>query len=533
VSQRFVGVLALVSALGCVALLVWALLSGLDLRAREHYGSELRGLRSADGRLDELVLEARLGLLGHYDPLVSAERSIAAALAALAIAPPYVSPRDEAGLETARAHVAKVAAQKSELLERFKSQHAAFRNSARYFPSAVSAFIAQEPGEAGRAAAGALLGTALKFLQSSEASVHAELEGRIAAFDALRPGFASSALSRAANHVLLHARVLLVQKPPLDDLMERFLALPSARSIEALDAVHARAYDAALREAEQRRLWLFALALIALSSSAGYVVMHLRRSGLALAHAMVQLEEANQLLREERAKEREIHELKSRFAARTSHEFRTPLSVIMSSAELLANYGQRFPEHKREEHRARIETSVRDMTEMLDEILAAWREDGGERTFSPEQLDVVALCRDVTMQTSEAVGAGERVVVECERPRIEAVLDPRLARHIITNLVTNALKYSSPDSRVVVALREERDELVLSVLDHGRGIPAEDQPHLFEDFHRASNVDSIPGTGLGLAVVRRAAEIHGGSITVASQVGEGSTFVVRLPKARP
>jgi signal transduction histidine kinase len=145
----------------------------------------------------------------------------------------------------------------------------------------------------------------------------------------------------------------------------------------------------------------------------------------------------------------------------------------------------------------------------------------------------VALCRDVSTQTAEAMGAGERIDVECARQRMEAVVDPRLSRHIITNLVTNAIKYSSVGSRVLVTLREEQGELVLSVIDHGRGIPDEDQPHLFEDFHRASNVESIPGTGLGLAVARRAAEIHGGSIAVESRVGEGSKFVVRLPKARP
>jgi signal transduction histidine kinase len=167
---------------------------------------------------------------------------------------------------------------------------------------------------------------------------------------------------------------------------------------------------------------------------------------------------------------------------------------------------------------------------MLDDILAAWREDGGERTFSPERVEVVALCRDTAAQVAQGMASAERVLVQSRAQHIEAELDPRLTRHILTNLLSNAIKYSPADERVLLDVHESNDQLVIAVSDHGRGIPEADQMHLFEDFHRGSNVEQIPGTGLGLAVARRAAEIHGGDISVNSRVGEGSTFVVRLPR---
>jgi signal transduction histidine kinase len=532
VKLKLLRALAILCSLAFTGLLGYAIFHAIDVLARERYGAELRRLDLADVELDKLVLKARLGMLGHYDPLVTMQHEIDASLGALASAPPFYSQANRKELERARQRAAAVFAEKNALVERFKSQHAAFRNSARYLPVAVSSLLELGPPPELREAASRLLGTMSKFVLSSEASLREHTGRDIVALDAQNVLAERADLASAARQVLLHARILHERKPMLDDLIERLLLTPTAQEVDALEALHARYYHAAIARAEARRLWLFVLALLSLGFGAAYVALRFRLSAEELTEALSELERAHHKLQQEGEKERELHALKSRFAARTSHEFRTPLSIIMSSAEYLANYGQRVSEKKREEHRTRIESAVRDMTDMLDDILAAWRDDGGERTFAPDRVDVLSLCYSAATQVADAMQGGERVEVRCHKDALEAELDPRLFRHILTNLLSNALKYSPPQERVVLELHESQDALVLTVSDRGRGIPQDDQVHLFEDFHRGSNVEEVPGTGLGLAVARRAAEIHGGSISVTSRVGEGSTFVVRLPRAR-
>jgi signal transduction histidine kinase len=532
VKLKLLGAAAILCSLAFFALLAYASLHAIDLRARERYGMELRRLDLADGELDKLVLKARLGMLGHYDPLVAMQREIDDSLDALSRTPAFYSSDDRAGLERARQRAAGVFASKHELVERFKSQHAAFRNSARYLPVAVSTLLSLGPPAEVREAASSLLGIVSKFVLSSEASLREQTGAQLAALEKLSPSLSRPELVASMRQVLLHARILYERKPVLDELIERVLSQSTASEVDALETRHARYYQAAIARAEARRLWLFVLAFVSLGSGASYVALRFRLNARALADALVKLEQANQKLREEGEQERELHALKSRFAARTSHEFRTPLSIIMSSSEMLANYGQRLPDKKREEHRARIESAIRDMTDMLDDILAAWREDGGERSFAPERVDVVPLCQAAAAQVADAMQSAERVLVQSRSERLEADVDPRLVRHILTNLLSNAIKYSARHERVVLDVRERGDSLLLTVSDRGRGIPEEDQVHLFEDFHRGSNVEEVPGTGLGLAVARRAAEIHGGSISVESRVGEGSTFVVCLPRFR-
>lgn len=240
-------------------------------------------------------------------------------------------------------------------------------------------------------------------------------------------------------------------------------------------------------------------------------------------------------------REKELNDLKSRFIAMTSHEFRTPLSVIASSAGILKLFGDRLNEQKKQEHLKIIQTYVKHTTDLLDDILLLNRAEVGKLAFDPTPLNLIEFCQALTqeLQLSTEIHhlwftAHQRSPVPQPQapmpPSDEVWMDKKLLRQILTNLLTNAIKYSPQSGEIAFSLVLEAQTVCFSVQDWGLGIPAEDQAHLFESFHRAANVGNIQGTGLGLSVVQRCVELHGGTITVHSQVGEGSTFVVQLPR---
>jgi PAS domain S-box-containing protein len=233
-------------------------------------------------------------------------------------------------------------------------------------------------------------------------------------------------------------------------------------------------------------------------------------------------------LREALQKERELSDLKSRFIARASHEFRTPLAVILTSSDLLKSYGNRMSEEQREEKLNRLQKEVRGIAVMLDDLLTISK---GEELneFNPELLDLQNLVRDTVQGMRDGTGGQHDLNVECQGNCTSVYADRKLVTRIVTNLVSNAIKYSPSGSKIEVYVTCETSRLVLEVQDHGIGIPAEDQARLFEAFHRARNVDHISGTGLGLAIVKQAVDLHGGSVSVKSQLGEGTVFTVVLP----
>ena len=232
-------------------------------------------------------------------------------------------------------------------------------------------------------------------------------------------------------------------------------------------------------------------------------------------------------------KERELNALKSNFVSLTSHEFRTPLTTILSSAEMLEHYSERWSAERRLEHLQRIQTSVKYMTGLLNDILVVAKAEANRLEFVPVPLDVEKFCRGM-VEEIELTDKGKhplRFVSEgaCRAAR----LDEQLLRHILSNLLTNALKYSPPKSAIEFDLTCEDRQVVLRIQDHGMGIPQEDQARLFETFHRARNVRNIPGTGLGLTIVKRSVDLHGGTIDVESQVDVGTTVTVSLPIGLP
>ncbi|MBK9174920.1 MAG: PAS domain S-box protein [Flavobacteriales bacterium] len=226
-------------------------------------------------------------------------------------------------------------------------------------------------------------------------------------------------------------------------------------------------------------------------------------------------------------KERELHALKSRFVSMASHEFRTPLSTIMGSNDLIGRYAS--DNEKVDKHVKRIRSKVRELTAMLNEFLSLERIEQGIVQVQPAEIDVVHQCIEQIEELRGLAKPGQRIDYDHEGSERMVTTDPQMLGHVITNLVSNAVKYSPAGTPVVLRTRITDGLLTITITDHGVGIPAEDQQHLFERFFRGSNVVTIQGTGLGLNIVRRYLDLLGGSITFSSRPGE-TIFSVALPQ---
>jgi signal transduction histidine kinase len=228
-------------------------------------------------------------------------------------------------------------------------------------------------------------------------------------------------------------------------------------------------------------------------------------------------------------KEQELSELKSRFISMTSHEFRTPLTTILSSTELLEKYHQKFTLEKKKQHFTRIKIATHRMVQLLDDVLLIGKAESGKLTFNPAPLDLREFCNELVEEVQASSGSQHNINYLVRGTEQSAYMDEKLLRHILFNLLSNAIKYSPIASTVDFELKFQGKEVVFQVKDQGIGIPLEDQKHLFETFHRAKNVGTIPGTGLGLAIVKKSVDLQGGQISVESVVGVGTTFIVTLP----
>lgn len=230
-----------------------------------------------------------------------------------------------------------------------------------------------------------------------------------------------------------------------------------------------------------------------------------------------------------------LNQMRSRFVAMTSHEFRTPLAAILSAEELLRHYGDRLPREERDETLDGIAQGVQRMSRMLDRVLLLGRADAQMLEFKPQRVDLRVLCPQLVDEAGlQHPDGANRVVCDVDPDLAPSLYDEKLLRHIFVNLLSNAIKYSPEGGEVRFEVRLEEDDFtVFRVRDRGIGIPPEEIGHLFESFQRASNVGNIQGTGLGLAIVKNAVDMHGGTIAVESVLGAGTTFIVRLPGYLP
>ena len=250
---------------------------------------------------------------------------------------------------------------------------------------------------------------------------------------------------------------------------------------------------------------------------------------LSMSLDITQRKRAEEELLNTLAREKELSQLKSNFVSMVSHEFRTPLGIIQSSAELLREFHPRMQAGEREEQLDSITGNTRRMARMMEDILVLSRLEAGKLEFQPATLDFKAYCARVVDEVSSATN--DRCVIELSLKSIppEARADERLLGHILPNLLGNAVKYSEPGGTVSLTVERDGNDAVCIVSDKGIGISEEDQQQLFKAFHRGGNVGMRPGTGLGLLLVKSCAELHGGKVRVKSRIGRGTTVTVTLP----
>ncbi len=234
-------------------------------------------------------------------------------------------------------------------------------------------------------------------------------------------------------------------------------------------------------------------------------------------------------LRRALEKEQQLGEMKLRFFSMVSHEFRSPLTTILSSSELLLHYHDRMSEERRLKHHHTIQSQVKRLTELLDDVMLLSKADGGKLEFNPAPFALEAFCDEIVEQVRINASDAHQLVYTATGDFTEAMMDMKLLRHILTNLLSNAVKYSPQGGVVRFDVSRVNGQAEFRVQDHGIGIPEEDQSQLFEVFYRASNVENLPGTGLGLAITRRAVALHQGTIHFESRVGVGTTFTVTVP----
>nr|WP_242035585.1 MULTISPECIES: ATP-binding protein [unclassified Leptolyngbya] len=228
-------------------------------------------------------------------------------------------------------------------------------------------------------------------------------------------------------------------------------------------------------------------------------------------------------------KEKELSELKSRFWSMAAHEIRSPMTSILGCAQLLEHEYHNLTEERRREFLYMIQESLRTMDQLLNDLLAIGRAEGGNLKFEPAPLDLEQFCLSLVEEIQFSVNPHHRIRFNCHGDCENTYLDQKLLRHILTNLILNAVKYSPQGGTVYFDLSCAPEEVTLQVRDTGIGIPLDAQQRLFEPFQRANNVGDIPGTGLGLTIVKRCLDLHSGQIAVESEVGIGTTIIIKLP----
>src|ERR1044071_5360108 len=228
------------------------------------------------------------------------------------------------------------------------------------------------------------------------------------------------------------------------------------------------------------------------------------------------------------AAERELGELRSRFVSMVSHEFRTPLGVILSAAENLDGYFDRLNPEQRRTQLDHVIQTTRQMAKVMENVLLLGRAEAGKIEFKPEALDLQKFCEGLGHQVQSSTNG--KCPIQFRAGAVPAAVgDENLLRHILNNLLTNAVKYSAEGESVEFKVERLNGEAIFQIQDHGIGIPQADQKLLFGPFHRGRNATHLPGTGLGLVIVKRCVDLHGGQIACESAEGKGTTFVVRLP----
>jgi PAS domain S-box-containing protein len=249
---------------------------------------------------------------------------------------------------------------------------------------------------------------------------------------------------------------------------------------------------------------------------------------LVLKEALHELEVSRDELSQALENERGLNELKSRFISTASHEFRTPLSTILSSVSLIQKYTTTEDQDKREKHILKVKNAVSGLTEILNDFLSLGKLEEGKMAAKPALHDIFVLIKDVVSDINSVVRSGQ--TISYNSGFYEMMIDKQLLRNVMFNLLSNAIKFSPEGAVIDVHVSLNASEVVIAVKDQGIGISEADMKNLFGRFFRAANAVAIPGTGLGLNIVTKYLELMQGTITCKSELDVGSTFYIYLPK---
>jgi PAS domain S-box-containing protein len=250
---------------------------------------------------------------------------------------------------------------------------------------------------------------------------------------------------------------------------------------------------------------------------------------LGISRDITEQKKTDEALQRALQNERKLSEMRSNFFSMTSHQFRTPLSTILLSAELIQKYGQKWDESKRNEHLVRIQDAAKRLNSMLEDILVIGRVESGRYVCSPREFDLIPFIEQSILEISNNDLGEHELVFEHEKDKLPVYLDPEVLHRVVDNLLSNAIKYSPKGSQVITSVKIEDRFVLLEVTDQGIGIPDRDLQYLFQPFQRGSNAADIPGTGIGLTIIQKSVELLNGSVSIKSKEGQGTTFMVRLP----
>jgi len=253
---------------------------------------------------------------------------------------------------------------------------------------------------------------------------------------------------------------------------------------------------------------------------------------LVLKEALDQLGQSRDELESALQKEKELNEMKSRFISMASHEFRTPLSTILSSVSLIDKYTTAEEQDKRQKHVHRIKNAVSGLTEILNDFLSLGKLEEGKIAAQPIEFDTSEFFTELISEMQMLAQNGQIIRLNCDGCG-EVLLDKQLLRNILINLISNAIKFSPEGTVIEVAVTRSSQYLEIAVRDEGIGIPEEDQKHLFDRFFRGRNASTIQGTGLGLNIVTRYLDLLKGTIHFESKVKVGTVFYLRIPAPEP
>jgi PAS domain S-box-containing protein len=262
-------------------------------------------------------------------------------------------------------------------------------------------------------------------------------------------------------------------------------------------------------------------------------VEELERVNNNLQQQILERKQAEEEVRKAFERERELNELKSKFVSIASHEFRTPLSTILSSTSLIQQYQERGEMDKIGRHIARVKSSVHHLTGILNDFLSLGKLEEGRVEAANEQVSLNHFFEEISEEIKNTLKENQQLHIQLSRHELILMTDPRILRNILFNLISNASKYSEVGKSIYLNATCSANAVRLEVRDEGIGIPSSELKHIFERFYRATNAGNMQGTGLGLNIVKRYVELLKGSINFTSVEGKGSSFIVTLPMNIP